>query len=422
MVEKNYKKLFEFISYFEDDSIQFCKWKASEKVEDVVYSMPYPIYDDKLKEFVQTVYDSGIMLDDYLRYLKDNIGSDNDAIQVINNTDDIVTLRAMLTYFVRQERFGDGLWARAAKDKIFLNILLKLRGITIDREMNDKREYIARQLARTHNKKYENYVVTRIWHKLDRLDVKLVTQQYVSRSNGHALIDLFFPQIDLFIEVDEGQHLKEINLTEDKLRERDIISATENHIVRIDVTKSMEDIHKQTDDIVLKIQKLIEDQKNSFVPWNLTEEYDPQTYIDKGKISLEDNVAFKTCKDACNCFGYNYKNFQRGGIRHPYKNDTLIWFPKLYPHGEWINNISSIGNTILERNKDKIKNDEFMEKWLKSERNVRIVFAQGKDALGFMRYRFKGVFKINREKTELEQCAVWEKISDQVDTIKIKNR
>ena len=69
--------------------------------------------------------------------------------------------------------------------------------------MLDKKEYIIRQLARTKNKKYEQYVVSRIVHRLNMDDVKFVTQQYVSKPTGRALTDLFFPQIKLHIEVDE---------------------------------------------------------------------------------------------------------------------------------------------------------------------------------------------------------------------------
>ena len=44
-----------------------------------------------------------------------------------------------------------------------------------------KKEYIKRQIARTNKKDYENYVVTRIIHKIDDLGVKFTTQQYVKR-------------------------------------------------------------------------------------------------------------------------------------------------------------------------------------------------------------------------------------------------
>lgn len=421
VVDKNYKKLFEYISYFDDGNIEFCKWQSSEKNENGVYNISYPIYDERLQEFIQVVYDSGLLINDYMSLLKNKFGTNNDVIHVINNTEDIDILRAVLTHFVRQERFHDGLWGRACEDKTFLNILLKMQKILIlNTEDYDKKEHIARQLARTHNKKYENYVITRIWHKIDRLDVKLVTQQYVSKLIGYALMDLYFPQIGLFVEVDEGHHQLKTNLSADKIRDKDVVAATENQIVRIDVTKSIEDIHKQIDDTVLQIHELIEKLGVSFIPWNISEENDPRTYINKGKISLKDNVAFRTSKDACNCFGHKYKNFQRGGTRHPYKNDTMIWFPKLYPHGEWENKISSDGSIIWEKNRDETKNTEQLQKWLDDKRNIRIVFAQGKDSLGLMRYRFKGVFRLSREKTELEQCAVWEKISNEVETVNHK--
>jgi very-short-patch-repair endonuclease len=98
--------------------------------------------------------------------------------------------------------------------------------------MSDKKEFIVLQFARTHNKKYENYVITRIWHKLDRMDVKPVTQQYVVRPEGYAKVDLYLPQVGLFIEVDEGHHKR--NVTADEIREKDVIEVTEGQVVRID--------------------------------------------------------------------------------------------------------------------------------------------------------------------------------------------
>lgn len=286
---------------------------------------------------------------------------------------------------------------------------------------DDKAEYIKGMLARTDHKSWENYVITRIWHKLDRLDVKLVTQQYVIRPNGYAKVDLFLPQINMFIEIDEPHHKHEIIIDKDKIREKDVINVTNNQIIRIDCDNTIEKINQNIDNLVLKIRKRIREQSESFVPWNIAEENDPQTYIKKGKISLKDNVPFRTCKEVCNCFGYNFKGFQHGIVKHPLKSDTYIAFPKLYPHGEWLNEISKDGNVIRESNKDQKKNLESIRVWLGDPRNIWIVFAQGKDALGIMRYRFKGVFKLNRKKTEKEQRAVWEKISDDVDTEKPRN-
>jgi len=81
----------------------------------------------------------------------------------------------------------------------------------------DKKEYIIRQLGRTKNKRYESYVVTRIVHLLNDFSIKFVTQQYVSRPEGRALTDLFFPQFGIHIEVDEGQHFTCAAIKEDKV-------------------------------------------------------------------------------------------------------------------------------------------------------------------------------------------------------------
>ena len=45
-----------------------------------------------------------------------------------------------------------------------------------------KREYLIKTLSRTKRKDYENYIINRIYHKLNRLDVKPVTQQYVTKN------------------------------------------------------------------------------------------------------------------------------------------------------------------------------------------------------------------------------------------------
>jgi len=122
-------KLLGFISYFEDDDIEYCKWQAGEKLEDGISNMPYPVYDDRLQEFIRAVDKSGLMNSNYLAFLKDKIGPEKDILKVIDETNDRDVLLAALTYFVRQERFSEGIWGTAAKDKVFLRILLKLRSL-----------------------------------------------------------------------------------------------------------------------------------------------------------------------------------------------------------------------------------------------------------------------------------------------------
>jgi len=282
----------------------------------------------------------------------------------------------------------------------------------------DKKEYIIRQLGRTKNKKYEAYVVSRIIHLLNDFDIKIVTQQYVVRPEGRALTDLFFPQLSIHIEVDEEHH--KLNIQDDKIREADIVNATNHTILRIDMSKSFENINKEIDKIVSKLQNKINElkQNNLFIEWDIESEFNPQTYINRGYIDICDNVAFKTIKDACNCFGHNYTGYQKAGASHPDK-EIMLWFPKLFPNGEWINKITNDEEVITERNEDDEKEKSHLESFIKQpykEKHKRIVFAKVKGNLGDTLYRFRGQYELNIEKSNFEIGLVWERTKTKVAT------
>jgi hypothetical protein len=121
----NYSSLLDYISYFEDDKVKFCEWRGGEKHNNYIV-MSYPNYDKKLSDFVQVVYDSGIMMKDYMEHLQDIIGVDRNMKQIIDYAD-FDTLRALLTYHIREERFCDGAWEDSANNGIFLAMLIRLQ-------------------------------------------------------------------------------------------------------------------------------------------------------------------------------------------------------------------------------------------------------------------------------------------------------
>lgn len=133
----------------------------------------------------------------------------------------------------------------------------------------EKLDFISRQLARTYRKRFEQYVVTRIWHHLDDLDIKIITQQYIVRPNGRALTDLYFPQLSLHIEVDESYHLGQVE--KDKLRENDIVNATGHEIIRVDTSKGINLLNCQIEQIVEKI-RIKKKQCINFIKWDLAME------------------------------------------------------------------------------------------------------------------------------------------------------
>jgi very-short-patch-repair endonuclease len=280
-----------------------------------------------------------------------------------------------------------------------------------------KLEYITRQFSRAENKRFEHYVVTRIWHLLNDLSIKFVTQQYVTRPEGRALTDMFFHQLQVHIEIDEGHHKKQIEW--DRLREADIINATGHEIIRIDVTRGIEQINEDIDEIVKRLRDKKLDAAD-FKAWDIDAEQNPRTYIEKGYIDLKDDVAFRTIVDAANCFGNNYKPkaIWTGGAKHPKEAGKIIWCPKLYKNGLWNNRISDDETTIWEISESPEIAQKHIDSALKSAIQKRIVFARVKGPLGDVMYRFKGEYQLDQQATDYQHGLVWRRISELVRTYK----
>ena len=228
--------------------------------------------------------------------------------------------------------------------------------------MDKKTEYIITQLRKSYanNKKFENYAITRIWHLLDRLDLKFITQQYVKRPNSYALVDLYFPQLKMQIEIDEGHHFtkEEFYSQKDKIREQEILSSADlQEPIRIIVhNRTIQNINKQIAEAVNNINNKI---KNiDFKPWDFEGESNPITYIKKGFIALEDDVAFYTIADACNCFGHSYSQCRRAFYKHGVEKNRMLWFPKFFENQDWDNKLSNDETKIYESRKN--NNSEYI--------------------------------------------------------------
>ena len=263
-----------------------------------------------------------------------------------------------------------------------------------------KRDYLVKTLSRTKRKDYENYVINAIWHKLNRLDIQPITQQYIKRSDGkYALLDLYFPQLNFGIECDEPFHKgkKEADLIRELTVEKMLESyaETEDFVLRrIDVSKDIYNIDEQIEIIVYEIRKLL--GTKTIKPW----QYEKKSYeivLEKELLCIKDSIRFKTITDIARCFGKQYKNMQRCYFK--IKDNYNIWCPQLSIKdnegnfhstntGGWINYLSEDWKTLYETNETnkKVANPE-------SKEIVRITFARTKDAFGRTNYRFVGSFK-----------------------------
>ena len=65
-------------------------------------------------------------------------------------------------------------------------------------------------------------------HLIRDPDIEYVCQQYIKvKGNSHYLTDLCFPSLKLYYEIDEGQHGTVRHLDADKIRQREILEATD---------------------------------------------------------------------------------------------------------------------------------------------------------------------------------------------------
>lgn len=112
---KNVESLIEYIPYFED---------KNKEIAIVVnhHNLTYMQYEDKFEQFIHTVYQSNLLMDNYVEYLAIYEKYQDDYNALIKEAD-FDTLRAILTGFIEQEKIHEGLWRRAFNEDIFLHLL-----------------------------------------------------------------------------------------------------------------------------------------------------------------------------------------------------------------------------------------------------------------------------------------------------------
>lgn len=288
--------------------------------------------------------------------------------------------------------------------------------------MDSKVIYLAKTLSRTKRKDYENYVINAVWNRVADPRLVPVSQQYVKDKNGnYYFIDLYFPQLKIGIECDEGYHASHEQKVLDAEREATIIDVmrqvdgSDYMALHVDVTKSYEEVEKQIDAHVVTIKDKIE-ELNIQDGWSLTtkevkhgwsaEGTDIAEYFkDKEYITVNDNIVFPQNKDVYNIIlgqkfagslAHSGEPWKKLHTQYGYEEGTFPWFPQLtIQKPTWkgyFNILSKDGMEIYEY----IDNHEQNMQRKKEGRYIgkkRVVFTKVKDPLtGIQGYRFVGYF------------------------------
>ena len=184
-----------------------------------------------------------------------------------------------------------------------------------ERVHDEQREYLAHVLSRTKRKDYENYVVNAVWQRLGDPYLQPETQRYVRRDNGYALIDLYFPAVNVGVECDEAYHLGDVQRMSDKAREEEI-SARFNSVdgargyltCHVRAFGTFEQMEHDIDQAV----KAINRRKRELRPEPWMPGRPPwEVAIERGSIRVGDGLAFRTISDVYRCFGHDTKRMQR---------------------------------------------------------------------------------------------------------------
>ena len=112
LTRNSVKKLLSYIPYFE----------SARDVE-------YPARDEELLEFADTFYKTNLISYNYLVVLRSYNLHTMDQIESAIETADLELLKAILTGYIRQDRFKWGLWEYAVREKVFLRILNRFNEI-----------------------------------------------------------------------------------------------------------------------------------------------------------------------------------------------------------------------------------------------------------------------------------------------------
>lgn len=258
-----------------------------------------------------------------------------------------------------------------------------------------KSDYILRSLSKLSSKRWEHYVINRLFHRLNDPEVEFVCQQCIRKGDKYYLADIFFPQFDLYLEIDEAHHDSDNALINDARRRFDIAEASGLTEVRISTSGvSIEQVDASIEEFIDLIRRR-KSEASEFNAWDYEGRYKPEAHIARGFITIGPHSVFRYQKDALRCFGYTKGHFQRGVWNLPAEvvdeielsGACMVWFPRLYEQKRWSNSLSEDGCVITEVSKN--PEETYSERW-----DRRIVMARSRNVLNQTLYRFVGVFEV----------------------------
>lgn len=304
-------------------------------------------------------------------------------------------------------------------------------------------QYMAGHFAKIQNKKYELYVISKLWNDLNDSSIKFVFQQCIflpdtlsddDKSKFRAMADLYLPQFNMIIEIDEAHHLSQHDEDEQRTESIKKVLGQDICVERVTIYEEKsgrneyvgdDSINNRIAELVETIKKLKKDaeDKGNFKDWNgIEEETTLEYHRKKGYINVDEGSSFLSTNDVLHLYGTGTK-YRVCAVRIGKTND-LLWCPKLSLNNskikfkDWENTISPNGEYIYEKNiieDEKIaeKKEEQFNKSNKTNETCRITFIKARNAINETRLRFAGVFILSGYNKETK-TRTWKQIATKI--------
>jgi len=126
-----------YIPYFREAmNRKFCKYEDSKRDERGVIIAGFPIYEDEFNSFHSDVYRTNFIDYNYDNTIEKYLGREKRTMNENIEKAEIDLVKAILTYHLRAEHFGDGNWEESIKDGVFLRLLERLEVIAVMEDKN----------------------------------------------------------------------------------------------------------------------------------------------------------------------------------------------------------------------------------------------------------------------------------------------
>ena len=299
-----------------------------------------------------------------------------------------------------------------------------------DYNLSERLDHIAYMFnVRTARKAYENFIVNTIYARIGEPELMPVTQQYVYNprdSRRYYLLDLYFPQLNYGVEIDERHHLDEDQAVRDNERSEDISAAIECEEGRIPIysrdgrKRSIEEINGDIDREVMIIKGKI--AAAGRLKWETNEDRKKEI-LTRGIFNVKDDVSYSSITEIYNICGGRRSGKNKGRAKmlqrcyYRLNDEYKLWVPILAIADEYgvvrnkkmgYENTLSDDKTVLTE-----KSDHPIDPRIDMDYK-RVVFMRMKDIFGRGCIKFIGVFELTEESDDKEHVHIYRRISDEV--------